>query len=624
MYNIDSIPQDLKNIKQWVAFHGKVPTDTNTGRPVNALDNKYWMSFEQVIAATKDTEYNIGLVTGGTCRLAVIDIDKCIDENGNLSDMAQDAITTLNSYTEYSTSGNGVHIYCFATLPDTYRNRDNGLEFYWRNRAIVVTGNAYPSTPSNVFSRDKEAEIMHYKYMPGHTDELGSLLKKLLQDEKFLTLASTPINPSDTNPDDETNNSVVDMRLCNCIARYTQDREIIKKILFDFTKRSRDKWYDNKSYLDKTIDAALEANSKPYQTSPANVTNYTGVEILDHYDADNDCYYVENNYLKDIDENKLSLYGNTGFENLDKTAGGLFAGVYIIAGASSVGKTTFCLQLANQLAELRNHVLFFSLEQTKDELLSKSLTYLYYKNTTDNVNKQVSARDLRYGQHEEIRNLCIELYKEKIAPYMRIVPCAFKTKIHEISDYIKFHINTIKAKPIVFIDYLQVIRTLERYSQERLMVNQVMEEIREMVKEFHIPIIVISSVNRSSYYRPLDATSLKESGQVEFTADCVLGLELNVFYDENYRKLENDEKRLIYISDAENNKPRYVNLRSMKNRFGTKNFTCKFSYSPQEERFMPLLDGMKKNYEEKVKSKKEKMNTTMRDKREIYEIRYEE
>ena len=395
MYNINYIPQDLKNIKQWVAFDGKVPTDTNTGRPINALDNKYWMSFEQVIAATQNTEYNIGVVTGGTCRLAVVDIDKCIDSDGNLSDMAQDCIETLNSYTEYSQSGEGVHIYFFAALPDTYRNRTNGLEFYWQDRAIVVTGKAYPSAPSNVFPRNKEAEMMHYKYMPGHTDELGSSMKKLLQDETFIKLSSMPINPSDDNPDDETNNSVVDMRLCNCIARYTQDREVIKKILSDFTKRSRDKWYENASYVDRTIDAALKANNEFEQRSSINNLNNKEYQILDHYDIDSDCYYVEHSYLKDIEENKLSSYGNTGFINLDEVAGGLFAGVYIIAGASSVGKTTFCLQLANQLAEQQHHVLFFSLEQTKDELLSKSLTYLYYKNVADDTDRQISARELR-------------------------------------------------------------------------------------------------------------------------------------------------------------------------------------------------------------------------------------
>ncbi|OUO94847.1 DnaB-like helicase C-terminal domain-containing protein [Cloacibacillus sp. An23] len=613
MYDMNKIPEDLKSINQWIAFNGKVPVDAKTGTAIDATDEQHWLTFEQVTEATKDTEYNIGLVTGGTCNLAVVDIDKCIDESGNLSDMAQDCIATINSYTEYSKSGNGVHIYFWGTLPNTFRNRYNGLEFYWRDRAIIVTGNAIPQTPSTVFAREKEAIIMHYKYMPGHADELGNALKKLLRDEVFNSLASMPVNPTEDNPNDETNNSSVDLRLCNCIAQYTKDQEVIKKILFDFTSRCRSKWYDNKTYLDRTIDLALNK----FMDKKDSQENYNN--IVDCYDLDSDNYYLENKYLKDITENELSSHGNTGFDNFDEVTGGLFAGAYIVAGTSSVGKTTFCLQMANQLAEQKKHVLFFSIEQTKEEMLSKSLTYLYYKNLTGGGNRLICARDFRYGKYEAIRDQYIEEYKDKIAPYMRVVSCNFKTKIHDISEYIKLHIDTIKTKPIVFIDYLQVIRTAEHHREERLVVNQVMEEIREMAKMFRIPIIVISSVNRSSYYRPLDATSPKESGQVEFTADCVLGLELNVFYDEEYKKLKSDDDKLAEISKAENHTPRYVNLRAMKNRFGDKNFTCKFCYYPQEERFMPLIEGMKKNYEDR-KSKKVKPNVDKMTEREIFDL----
>ena len=63
----------------------------------------------------------------------------------------------------------------------------------------------------------------------------------------------------------------------------------------------------------------------------------------------------------------------TCFENLNEKAGGIYSGLYIIAANTSIGKTTFTLQLADGIAASGTNVLYFSLEQSRLELVSKSL-----------------------------------------------------------------------------------------------------------------------------------------------------------------------------------------------------------------------------------------------------------
>ncbi len=51
----------------------------------------------------------------------------------------------------------------------------------------------------------------------------------------------------------------------------------------------------------------------------------------------------------------------------------LYPGLYVLGAISSLGKTTFCGQMADQLAFVGEHVLYFSLEQTRLELVTKGL-----------------------------------------------------------------------------------------------------------------------------------------------------------------------------------------------------------------------------------------------------------
>lgn len=60
------------------------------------------------------------------------------------------------------------------------------------------------------------------------------------------------------------------------------------------------------------------------------------------------------------------------FDELNKKTGGIYSGLYVIAAAPSLGKTTFALQIADELAASGKDVIFFSLKQSRLEMVSKS------------------------------------------------------------------------------------------------------------------------------------------------------------------------------------------------------------------------------------------------------------
>ena len=80
-----------------------------------------------------------------------------------------------------------------------------------------------------------------------------------------------------------------------------------------------------------------------------------------------DMWKLEN----DVAEMKSHEHRKTGFPNLGSIIGVLTNGLYILGGVPSVGKTTFMLQLADQMAMRGEHILYFTLEQSKLELLNE-------------------------------------------------------------------------------------------------------------------------------------------------------------------------------------------------------------------------------------------------------------
>lgn len=304
---------------------------------------------------------------------------------------------------------------------------------------------------------------------------------------------------------------------------------------------------------------------------------------------DNVEYYIDSLMGSDIKKFKNSI--KTGYSNLDEYADGLYTGLYVIAAISSLGKTTFAHQLADQIAAGGNDVLFFSLEQSRLEMVSKSLARLTAKKNPDNA---VTSLSIRKGYlPKAVQEAAIE-YKATVQDRLSIIEGNFNCDISFIGNYIRQYIRRNSSDgndihPVVFIDYLQILQPTEtdmgRRQNTKEAVDSAVTELKRLSRELDITIFVISSINRANYLTPIDFESLKESGGIEYTADVIWGLQLQCLHDpvfDNDKKIK--EKRRI-VKEAKGAILRKIELVCLKNRYGIPSYSCFFDYSPAVDLF---------------------------------------
>ena len=142
-----NLPDELKERAQWVvADKNKTPYQCN-GSKASPTDPSTWTDFNTACAYAKQHHFNIGYVLSANDPFTCIDLDIKADTPQEQLDRANRIIKTFNSYTEYSQSGKGFHIWVYGNIGKGLR-RDN-VEIYSQERFIICTGNTFKSEPIN-------------------------------------------------------------------------------------------------------------------------------------------------------------------------------------------------------------------------------------------------------------------------------------------------------------------------------------------------------------------------------------------------------------------------------------------------------------------------------------------
>lgn len=340
-----------------------------------------------------------------------------------------------------------------------------------------------------------------------------------------------------------------------------------------------------------TADVCGEHND-PNEHATADAAGFTAAVLSAKAQAstrpDSVANYIDSLMQKDIEKQKVNVA--TGFDNLDKEAGGLYSGLYILAAISSLGKTTFAHQMADNIAKNGTDVIFFSLEQSRLEMVSKSLARTTAK--TMGAGNAVSSLAIRKGFAPTAVNDALAEYKETIAPRLSIVEGNFDCNITFIGDYIRHYIEKTHCRPVVFVDYLQILQPTANAGRQttKEIVEATTTELKKLSRALSIPIIAISSVNRANYLTPIDFESLKESGGIEYTADVVWGLQLQILQSEHYEKTSEITKKRKMVKDAKAETPRKIELVCLKNRYGISSYSCFYDYYPAADYFTEGAD----------------------------------
>ncbi len=274
---------------------------------------------------------------------------------------------------------------------------------------------------------------------------------------------------------------------------------------------------------------------------------------------------------------------STGFRHLDRILdGGLYSGLYILGAISSLGKTTFCLQVMDNVAKQDKDVIFFSLEMGKEELIAKALSRISMSLSLEkvkNVSRAITTREILkggLGKDKEKMSMIEDAFKVR-NEYSRHVYTKIGTGnigVKEIREIVENHISVTGRKPVIFVDYLQML-ALNEHLSDKQNVDKAVLELKRISRDFDIPVVGISSFNRENYNTTVNLTSFKESGAIEYSSDVLIGLQYDYMAvqgnETNPQRMERiyREQQNNFEKSSEG-KPVSIELKVLKNRNGAK------------------------------------------------------
>ena len=218
---------------------------------------------------------------------------------------------------------------------------------------------------------------------------------------------------------------------------------------------------------------------------------------------------------------------STGFYELDEYLSGLQrTDLVIVAGRPSMGKTAFCLNIAQNAALQKGAIVaLFSLEMSKEQLVTRMLA----------SEAKVNAHRFRTGQ--------LMTYEwERLAGAVGVLSDA---RIH-IDDTPGISVLEMRAKcrrlaaeqkglDLIVIDYLQLMGGGKRTESRQQEVSQISRELKALAKELDVPVVALSQLSRAPEARnppkPL-MSDLRESGSIEQDADVVAFIYREDYYGE--------------------------------------------------------------------------------------------
>ena len=287
-----------------------------------------------------------------------------------------------------------------------------------------------------------------------------------------------------------------------------------------------------------------------------------------------------------VNDNKKFSDRKTGFQNLDDETNSFLPGIYILGGLPALGKTSFALQLLDQLATNGEHCIYVSYEMVKGFLYSKVLAREVCRIETDNFNKQISGENIfRLTATQislgKINNFHKPAYDEALNNFYKTEKHLFIWEETEINiDSLIERLENICAKidkpPVVCIDYLQLLAAGNENTKSTL--DKILHKIFTFRRETNTTFIIISSLNRANYQTEISFESFKESGSIEYSADVIWGLQLLL-----------DKRTPADAEKAKKEIPRKIQLKCLKTRFGS-NFDIGFFYYPNCDTFLPMLE----------------------------------
>lgn len=299
-------------------------------------------------------------------------------------------------------------------------------------------------------------------------------------------------------------------------------------------------------------------------------------ERLREYKAQNSTAAYIEDFFKTVNEKAGQAAISTGFEDLDKALdGGLFEGLYIMGAISSLGKTTLALQIADNIARSGIDVLIFSLEMARFELAAKSISrQTFYLDNTPGKQLAKTTRGIMtgakykyYSQDEkDLISAAAEAYRG-IAENMYIIEGSGDIGVITVRKFVENHIALTGKRPVVFIDYLQILDPIDTRASDKTNTDMAVKELKRISRDYKLPVFAISSLNRDNYSAAMNMAAFKESGAIEYSSDVLIGLQIEGA--DEFKTGDGNKGKNLKETEAKKKKdPREIELKILKNRNG--------------------------------------------------------
>jgi replicative DNA helicase len=231
---------------------------------------------------------------------------------------------------------------------------------------------------------------------------------------------------------------------------------------------------------------------------------------------------IEKNY-----ERKELITGLAcGFKDLDRLTAGLQpSDLIIVAGRPSMGKTSFCLNIAEYVALAEKEtVAVFSLEMAREQLVSRLLC----------SEARIDSSRLRSGFIDETEWMRLTDAAGRLSESSIFIDDTPQVSVFEMRAKAR-RLKASKGLGLVIVDYLQLMRGVGKIESREREISEISRSLKAMAKELHVPVIALSQLNRGvearQDKRPM-MSDLRESGAIEQDAD-IIGF---IYRDEVYNK----------------------------------------------------------------------------------------
>ncbi len=216
----------------------------------------------------------------------------------------------------------------------------------------------------------------------------------------------------------------------------------------------------------------------------------------------------------------------TGLKELDKELNGGWKApdLIVLGGRPSMGKTQFAVHFSKYAALDDGSVLFISIEMTKIQLILRMLT----------ENSGIDFYKIKTGQLNNEEWMLVDLMIKDI----------LKLNLHIADNYNIRYLQNIKSMArkmarknnlkFIIIDYLQLIKTNQKFGTRDLEVGYITGELKNLCKELNVPIILLAQLNRPVKGQKVGSPKLedlRESGNIEQDADIVIFPHRPTYYD---------------------------------------------------------------------------------------------